>query len=291
MIRAVRADDTRRGDGALSRLQAIKEAVGSDQSDTAEFAHIAQLTGLSNSKSDSLHRLIMDMHRALNRLSAAHAEEVLAGAHVYGLLPQDRSAVTAFMCGVERTRRLKFDHPGLATTATRSGSRLTIQNDIGETDAHVVVIAVEAGTVTVTYTDVHLARAKFFTGLLRDFPVQWSGLDRKSAEGLGDDGVFYLVTGVYRAGNDKERDGFLEAVGASLVFLIDWNKARKVLRVGFERRLHPNPRLGGAPSFRSPCLSRIGRQRPGCRRRASRYPDPHRLWRAARSCARPPSGG
>ena len=49
--------------------------------------------------------------------------------------------------------------------------------------------------MTVTYTDVHLARAKFFTGLLRNFPVQWSGLDRKSAEGLGDDGVFYLVTG------------------------------------------------------------------------------------------------
>ena len=38
---------------------------------------------------------------------------------------------------------VKFDHPGLATTAMRSGPRLTIQNDIGETDAHVVVIAVE----------------------------------------------------------------------------------------------------------------------------------------------------
>lgn len=49
----------------------------------------------------------------------------------------------AFMCGVEKTRRLKFDRPGLATTSTRCGARLTIQNDIGETDAHVVVIAVE----------------------------------------------------------------------------------------------------------------------------------------------------
>jgi len=101
----------------------------------------------------------MDLHKALNRLSAAHAEEVLAGAHVYGLLPEDRPAVEAFMRGVESTRKLKFDHPGLATTATRSGARLTIQNDIGETDAHVVVIAVEQETVTVTYTDVHLARA------------------------------------------------------------------------------------------------------------------------------------
>ncbi len=139
-------------------------------------------------------------------------------------------AVEAFTRGVESTRKLKFDHPGLATTATRSGQRLTIQNDIGETDAHVVVIAVEPDAVTVTYTDVHLARAKFFTGMLRNFSVQWSGLGRKSAEGLGDGGVFYLVTGRFPADGVKRRDEFLEAVGASLVFLIDWNKARKVLR-------------------------------------------------------------
>jgi uncharacterized protein Yka (UPF0111/DUF47 family) len=230
MVRAVKAGDSARGDGALRRLSAIKQAASMGASDAVELAQIARLTGLSDSKGDSLHRLIMDLHKALNRLSAAHAEEVLAGAHVYGLLPQDRPAVEAFMRGVESTRRLKFDHPGLATTATRSDARLTIQNDIGETDAHVVVIAVEAEAVTVTYTDVHLARAKFFTGLLRDFPVQWSGLERKSEEGLGDDGVFYLVTGRYRLEVGKSRDAFLEAVGASLVFLIDWNKARKVLR-------------------------------------------------------------
>jgi hypothetical protein len=134
------------------------------------------------------------------------------------------------MRGLESTRKLKFDHPGLATTASRSGDRLIIQNDIGETDAHVVVIAVEQAAVTVTYTDVHLARAKFFTGLFRNFSVQWSGLDRKSAEGLGDDGVFYLVTGRYPTEGGNSRDIFLEAVGASVVFLIDWNKARKVLR-------------------------------------------------------------
>ena len=128
------------------------------------------------------------------------------------------------------TSKLKFNHPGLSTTATRTDTRLTIQNDIGETDAHVVVIAIEGDMVTVTYTDVHLARAKFFTGEFRKFPVQWSGLDRKTAEGLGDDGVFYLVTGRFHAADDKERDAFLEAIGASLVFLIDWNKARKVLQ-------------------------------------------------------------
>ena len=125
---------------------------------------------------------------------------------------------------------LKFDHPGLDATATRSGSRLVIQNDIGATDAHVVVIAVEDCTVRITYTDVHLVRSKFFAGLFDEFPVVWSGLDRHRAEGLGAEGVFYLVTGRYEAKNTDDRGHFLEAIGAALVFLIDWNKARKVLR-------------------------------------------------------------
>jgi hypothetical protein len=230
MVRAVKAGDAAKGDGFLGRLSTIKAAGWLEPSDTIELALIARLTGISDGGRDGLHRLVMDLHKALNQLAAAHAEEVLAGAHVYGLLPEDRPAVEAFMRGLESTRKLKFGHPGLATTASRSGARLTIQNDIGETDAHVVVIAVEQDAVTVTYTDVHLARAKFFTGLCRNFPVQWSGLDRKGAEGLGDSEVFYLVTGRYPIDEGKRRESFLEAIGASLVFLIDWNKARKVLR-------------------------------------------------------------
>ena len=230
MVQAVEAGDAAQGGMAGERLSALKAAHALESSDTVELAEIARLTELSDAGGDRLHRLVMDLHKALNRLAAAHAEEVVAGAHVYGLLPEDRPAVEAFMRGVESTRKLKFDHPGLSTTATRSGERLVIQNDIGETDAHVVVIAVEQDVVTLTYTDVHLARAKFFTGLFRNFSVQWSGLDRKSAEGLGDDGVFYLVTGRCRTEGGKSRDAVLEAVGAFLVFLIDWNKARKVLR-------------------------------------------------------------
>lgn len=72
-------------------------------------------------------------------------------------------------------RELKFDHARLATTATRVAERLTIQNDIGETDAHVVVIAVDPGGVTVTYSDVHRARAKSFVRLWTIFPP--SGAD------------------------------------------------------------------------------------------------------------------
>jgi uncharacterized protein Yka (UPF0111/DUF47 family) len=230
MIRAVKAGDPPQGEQAEARLAAIRKLAPLGETDDVELRQVTRLTAISDDGGDSLHRLVMDLHKALNRLAAAHAEEILAGAHVSGLLPNDRPAVEAFMRGVKATEKLRFGHPGLATTATRAGERLTIQNDIGETDAHVVVIAVEHNTATVTYTDVHLARAKFFIGLFRNFPVQWSGLERQSAIGLGDDSAFYLVTGRFAFDDAASRDAFLENVGATLVFLIDWNKARKVLR-------------------------------------------------------------
>jgi len=230
MVRAVKAGDPPQGDKAAARLAAFQATTALGRADDVALAELAALTGLAEGSGDSLHRLVMDLHKALNRLAAEHAQEVVAGAHAYGLLPQDRRAVEAFMRGVDATRKLKFNHPGLDTTATRAGARLTIQNDIGETEAHVVVIAVDADAVTITYTDVHLPRAKFFTALLRDFPVQWSGLERKSAGGLGDNAIFYLVTGRYAVAREEDRDAFLEALGASIVFLIDWNRARKILR-------------------------------------------------------------
>jgi hypothetical protein len=158
------------------------------------------------------------------------AEEIVNGAHAFGLSKEDRPIIAAFMRGIDLTRALKFNHPGLETSAARSGSRLILQNDIGTTDAHVIVITVEGTAVTVTHTDVHRARAKFFTSLFDRYPVRWSGLDRSDVEGVGEDSGFYLTTGHYQAETSEQRNAFLEAVGAALVFLIDWNKARKDLR-------------------------------------------------------------
>src|SRR5262245_9575668 len=231
MIEAVEAGSHTDGRDASGRLSSITSNGSLAVSDEIRPAKIAELTGISNAGGDSLHRLVMDLHKALNRLAARCAEDVVDGAHAYGLQPDDRPAVTAFMRGVNRTGALKFDHPGLDTTATRAGARLTIQNDVGATDAHVIVVAIEDHVVTITYTDVHLARAKFFTPLFDTFPLYWSGLDRQKADGLGDDGVFYLVTGRFEADSDDDRNALLEAIGAALVFLIDWDKARKILRL------------------------------------------------------------
>lgn len=235
MHRAVAAGDTAAGEAAAARLAAIGSAIPAVPEGEIEVSEIQRLTRVASGEGDSLHRLVMDLHKSLNRLAAACAEEVVAGAHAYGLTDQDRACVEAFMRGLDATRALKFDHPGLDTTAFRSGSRLTIQNDIGETDAHVVMIAVENGVVTLTYTDVHRGRARFFTGLFDRYPVSWSGLDRQRAEGLGDEEAFYLVTGRLEAAEPEQAHAFLEAIGAALVFLIDWNKARKVLRAWVAR--------------------------------------------------------
>lgn len=230
MIRAVSAGNPSEGEALGARLAAIRAAGTLEASNEIEFVRIAKLTGVAPDGADSLHRLVMDMHKALNRLAAGCAEEILAGAHVFGLDAEDRAPVESFMQGLNATRALKFDHPGLDTMATRSGDRLLIQNDIGTTDAHVVVIAVKKNAVTVTYTDVHRARAKFFIAQFDKFEAKWSGLDRHTAAGLGDDNAFYLVTGQLQAENSGDRNAFLTALGAGLVFLIDWNKARKLLR-------------------------------------------------------------
>lgn len=176
----------------------------------------------------------MDLHQGLNRLQAHLATEAVNGALAYGLSAADRPLVTAFMAGVNRTAVLKFDHPGLGTTATRVGDRLVIQNDIGTTDAHVLVVHVEHDRVTITYTDIHLRRARFFESLFTDFDVTWHNLEPRTApggeRGLNDGDVFYLCTGVFSAVALEDQARFLDFLGSRLVFLIDWNKARKALR-------------------------------------------------------------
>jgi hypothetical protein len=82
----------------------------------------------------------MDLHKALNRLAARLSGEDIDGAHAWQLAADgsDRPLVAAFMRGLNRTRPLKLDHPGLDTAVTRDGAKLLIQNDIGSNDAHVL---------------------------------------------------------------------------------------------------------------------------------------------------------
>jgi hypothetical protein len=155
-------------------------------------------------------------------------------AAAYGIRDADRMLIAAFMEGINRTAPLKFDHPGLAATATRVGDTLVLQNDIGTTEAHVLVIHVTGRTVTVTYTDVHLPRLLFFQSLFEGYDVHWQDT---LAPGHGHArGVYYLCVRSYTARSGSQLRGYLDHLGSRLVFLIDWNRARKRLRLFVSRR-------------------------------------------------------
>jgi len=203
---------------------------GSEQAagDLIRGTAIDLLTHAQRERGDSAHLLVMDMHKALNRLQHAVAGETLDGAAVYELEPQDRPAVQAFMKGLRRTAPLKLDHPGLGTTATRTGQRLVIQNDIGTTDAHVLVVHIEGISCTLSYTDVHLQRLLFFQSLFSRYVVNWE--DTRSVRDRSmEDGLYHLALGRYDAGDQTELLDYVAFLGSRIVFLIDWNRARKRL--------------------------------------------------------------
>jgi hypothetical protein len=224
------------GTGHEQRLQALLESAPALADDHISAAHIQALTSGQRDAADSLHLLVMDLHKELNRLQQQLATESIDGALVHGLRDGDAPLVAAFMAGVKRTRELKFDHPGLGTTATRAGRRLIIQNDIGLTDAHVLVIHVEGHHVTLTYTDVHIDRLVFFQNLFERFGVRWQDTVSKRSPGLREE-LYHLCLDSYEARDTDELLAYLDFLGSRLVFLIDWNRARKRLRKFAPRRV------------------------------------------------------
>ncbi|HUA76024.1 MAG TPA: hypothetical protein VMA86_00035 [Acetobacteraceae bacterium] len=229
MLAPLQAADAEASRPLAERVERVRKSLPTVASGELSLADIAALTSASPDGTESLHRLVMDLHQAVNRLAAATSAETLDGARVYGLDEADRRRVIAFMRGLHRTAPLAFGHPGLGTTAVAAGARLTIQNDLGTTEAHVLVIHVEPDAVTITYTDIHRPRAKFFISLFAGQGVAWSPLGEKATGDLGGES-FYLLTGRYAASDEAGLERFLEFLGSRLVFVIDWNKARKALQ-------------------------------------------------------------
>ena len=223
----------------VRRLDALADRIPAFEHDLISGDYIDEVTSAQPASGDSLHVLVMNLHQELNRLQRLIAAESIDGAGVYGVTDGDRPLIAAFMRGVNRTRRLKFDHPGLETTATRTQQQLVIQNDIGTTDAHVLVIRVTESDVKLTYTDVHLPRLIFFQNLFQRFSVQWEDTRSRRSEKLTES-LYHLCVGTFVATKDCSRRDYLEFLGSRLVFLIDWNRARKRLqklvpkRVGLE---------------------------------------------------------
>jgi uncharacterized protein Yka (UPF0111/DUF47 family) len=228
------------------KLGARLKRLGMPQMNDGAIAgeHIDAMTSGDRKQGDSLHLLVMDAHRAINELQAETADDTLAGARVHSLSPRGRKLVQAFMAGLNRTAPLKFDHPGLGTTATEHCGQVLIQNDIGTTDAHVLVIRAQDHVTTLTYTDIHRQRLKFFQRLLGSFAVTWEQADLRTSDKL-ESGNYLLTTGIYHAADEADLERYLEHLGSRIVFLIDWNRARKRLR-GFVDNAHAIEVLGWA---------------------------------------------
>lgn len=205
--------------------------LGQQTGDTLTPSEITALTSGSRHGDDSFHLLVMDLHKALNRLAAEFSTETIEGAHVWQLSAGDRPFVAAFMRGLNRTRALKLNHPGLDTAATRDGDRLLIQNDVGTNDAHVLVVQVEGLKIVLTYSDLHERRFAFFQERLRDAGAVWSGLNMRTTAGLNANEAYQVGTATFTCADESGLLSTLEALGSRIVFLIDWNRARKRLNL------------------------------------------------------------
>jgi hypothetical protein len=169
---------------------------------------VASMTSGRPVSGDGLHLLIMDLHKEINRLQSEHSTEEIEGAKAYGVSPTDRPLIAAFMKGLNRTAPLKFDHPGLATTAVRSGNTVLIQNDLGTTEAHVLVIRVTGTTAVVSHTDIHVQRLHFFQSLLEGSGIQWDELHSQQGSAIAKGDLFYVARGHLEASDETALDRF-----------------------------------------------------------------------------------
>lgn len=206
-----------------NRLAQVLGALAPPQADRVAAGYVDSMTRADKDAGDSMHLLLIDLHRGINTLQSAIAAESLGGAKAYGVTDADRPLVEAFMAGVNSTAGLKFDHPGLGTTATRVEKRLVLQNDLGATDVHVLVVHVIGLTIRIIYTDIHAARVAFFEDMLEPLGLTWNEQPAPKTR------AFLMRVGEVTVKDETILASTLTRIGSRLVFLIDWNRARKRL--------------------------------------------------------------
>jgi uncharacterized protein Yka (UPF0111/DUF47 family) len=214
----------------LARVDSWTQTLHAMRGVTLSDSELLRLTGGDRKGEDTFHILVMDLHKSLNRLAACMAEETIDGAHVWAIEPEDHPQIAAFMAGLNRTKPLKLDHPGLDTAATRDGTRLLIQNDIGTNDAHVLVMEVEETTVSLTYSDLHPKRFAFFQRLLQEIGAEWREAGVRNADSLNAGQNYMFGIARFVLADQSALSVALEEIGERIVFLIDWNRARKGLK-------------------------------------------------------------
>jgi hypothetical protein len=85
-------------------------------------------------------------------------------------------------------------------------------------------------TTTLTYSDIHTQRIKFFHSLFEKFHLRWHESGASQSQKLESSAVYHVSIGTFEARNQKDLEDYLCFTGSRIVFLIDWNRARKSLR-------------------------------------------------------------
>ena len=200
------------------------DALHGEQLDKAQ---LHALTHGQRKDGDSLHLLIMDLHKQINKLAAEMAGEVIDGAHVWHLEDSDRTLVRAFMQGLHRTASLKFDHPGLDTAATRDGDRLLLQNDIGTNEGKAYTV----GTATFACGDAaHLAQTLTELGARIVFLIDWNRARKRLLNFVSKEGAVAVLTAAAQA--EVGHMAWLKAGGEQLIFTAMQGAGVGAFRIG-----------------------------------------------------------
>jgi hypothetical protein len=94
-----------------ARLESLLAALPAAKDDLLDGDAVSAMMQAGHDHPDSLHRLVMDLHKRLNAMQAELAEETLDGAAVYGLADPDRPRVSAFMAGPGWLSRMTLAPP------------------------------------------------------------------------------------------------------------------------------------------------------------------------------------
>jgi uncharacterized protein Yka (UPF0111/DUF47 family) len=73
-------------------------------------------------------------------------------------------------------------------------------------------------------------RFEFFRGLLEPFGAKWSPLQSHTDAALNEGASYTVGTARFECADDAALDAALEGIASRIVFLIDWNRARKRLQ-------------------------------------------------------------
>jgi len=84
--------------------------------------------------------------------------------------------------------------------------------------------------LSLTYSDLHQRRFDFFRALLEEIGAAWSDVGARETVGLNAGKAYRIGTATFDCADETVLLAALDGLGARIVFLIDWNRARKRLR-------------------------------------------------------------